>query len=330
MKKHTVFITGVSGYLGTKIVERFLDREDIGEIIGVDIAEPALFRDRITFIRHDVRDDLYPVMSRFDIDWAIHGAFVVSVHHDAKLAEEIDIQGTQNFFFACSRLKIGSVMHISSATACGMHEDNPPFLTEESPLRGNEGFTYGKCKAELELTVVEEYRKANPRVNLAIIRPCFVCGPSFFKNPLGRHLMKRVIMLPRGTLPFQYVHEDDLADSVYFLLKNKKRGAYNIGADGTLTFREMAGMTGGIILSLPLWLIGPLNNLAWFLRLRFITEFPSSTLILVLYPWIVSGEKIRKAGFRYKYNSREAFETFASMVRNYRGRTQGDTKKNSI
>ncbi len=317
----TVFITGISGYLGQKIVEHICNRDDIGEIIGVDIVEPPLFRDRITFIEHDVRDDLYPVMSRFKIDWAIHGAYIVSVLHNKNLAEDIDVNGTKNFLASCGRLKIKSVMHISSATAYGFHEDNPPVLTEESPLRGNDYFTYGKCKADLELGVVEDFRKSNPGIILTIIRPSFVCGPHFYKNPLGRHLMKKVIMLPRQTQPFQYVHEDDLAESVYFLLKNKKRGAYNLGGDGTMTFREMAQRAGGIILPLPVALLKPLNNIAWFLRLKFITEFPSSTLSLVICPWVVSNKKIKDAGFRFRYTTAEAYETFAEQVRNYRGRT---------
>lgn len=72
-EKKNVFIKGVSGFIGQRIVERFSRREDNGEIIGIDIFDPPCYRDRMTLIKHDVRDDL---TSRCHIDWAIHAAFV--------------------------------------------------------------------------------------------------------------------------------------------------------------------------------------------------------------------------------------------------------------
>ena len=319
-KKLTVFITGVSGFIGQKIVERFSEREDIGGIIGVDIVEPPCFRDRITFVKHDVRDDLAPVMSRYGIDWAIHTAFVVSVLHDASLMEDIDINGTRNFLDACGSLNIDHLVHLSSTTAYGAHPDNPPLLTEESPLRGNQDFTYARSKAEIELTLVKRFREKHPKALLAVVRPCFVCGPHFYKNPLGRHLMKKIILLPGDNRPFQYVHENDVADAIYFLLKNNKRGAYNLAGDGTLSFREMARMTRGVPLCLPPAIMNSLNNLAWFLRLSFITEFPSLAMALIRHPWIAGNEKIKGEGYHFRYTSREAFESFAEQVRNYRRR----------
>ena len=316
-RKINVFITGVSGFIGQKIVECFSRHDDIGTIVGIDIVEPPCHRDKIVFVKHDVRDDMSGLMSRNAIDWAIHTAFVVSVLHNQKLMEDIDINGTKNFLKGCEKNSIKHVMQISSTTAYGAHKDNPLLLTEESELRGNEGFTYAKSKSDLELTVIREYREKNKGVYFTVIRPCFVCGPHFYKNPLGRHLMKKIIMLPGDNQPFQFVHEDDVADSIYFLLKNNFRGAYNIAGDGTMSFKEMAKMTRGILLAIPPSIMYPLNNIAWFLRLKCITEFPSLPMNLIRYPWIASNKKIKDTGFKFKYDTKEAYETFAEQVRNY-------------
>lgn len=133
-KKISVFITGVYCFIGQKLIEHICSREDIGTIIGIDIVEPPGFMDKIIFVRHDVRDDMSHVMSRYKIDWAIHAAFVVSVLHNKKIMEDIDINGTKNFLNACEKLKIKHVMQISSTTAYGAHVDNLPLLTEESLL----------------------------------------------------------------------------------------------------------------------------------------------------------------------------------------------------
>ncbi|HSV97611.1 MAG TPA: NAD-dependent epimerase/dehydratase family protein [Spirochaetota bacterium] len=319
-KRFNVFITGVSGFIGQKIIERFSERDDVGKIIGIDVVAPPRLRERITFIEHDVRDDMAPLMSGYKIDWAIHAAFVVSILHDKKLMEDVDINGTVNFLNACAKNKIKHVMHMSSTTAYGAHEDNPPLLGEDAPLRGNEGFIYGMSKAKLELTAVREFFERHPDVCGSIVRPCFVCGPHFYKNTLGRHLMKRIVMLPGDMRPFQFVHEDDVADSMYHLLAKRQRGAFNLAADGTMTFREMLDLTGGTPLPIHPALLYPLNDLAWMLRLSFVTEFPSAPMALIRFPWIASNDKIKNAGYRFKYTTREAFETFAELVLNFKGR----------
>lgn len=320
VEKKNVFITGVSGYIGQRIVERFSSREDVGEIIGIDIFDPPCYRDRMTFIRHDVRDDLTGVMSRFRIDWAVHAAYIISVIHDAALIDDIDLKGTVNFHNVCGKLGIKNVMQVSSTTAYGGHRDNPAWLTEDMPLKGNDDFLYGKNKAALENTVVNEFRERHPETHHTVVRPCFVCGPHFYKNPLGRHLMKKLVMMPWDMKPFQFVHEDDVADSIHFLLSSNLSGAFNLAADGTMTFREMAAMTRGMILPIPPFLMAPAMDLAWKMKLSFLTEFPSAPLALIRFPWLASNQKIRDAGYTFRYTTRETYETFAEQVRNFCGR----------
>jgi UDP-glucose 4-epimerase len=305
-------------------VERFSSREDIGEIIGIDIFDPPCYRNKMTFIKHDVRDDLSFVMSRCRIDWAIHAAYVISVIHDARLIDEIDLKGTVNFHKACGQLGVGNVVQVSSTTAYGGHRDNPAWLTEDMPLRGNDDFLYGKNKAILENTVVKAFREKHPEIHHTVVRPCFVCGPHFYKNPLGRHLMKKIVMLPGDMKPFQFVHEDDVADSIHFLLSNNLDGSFNLAADGTMTFREMASMTRSTILPLPSFFLAPAMDLAWKMNLSFLTEFPGAPLALIRFPWLASNRKIKEAGYTFRYTTREAYETFAEQVRNFysRGRNR--------
>ncbi len=153
-----------------------------------------------------------------------------------------------------------------------------------------------------------------------MIRPCFVCGPHFYKNPLGRHLMKKIVMLPSDMKPFQFVHEDDVADSIYFLLSNNLNGAFNLAGDDTMTFKEMVAMTRGIYLPLPPFLLSPATDLAWKMNLSFLTEFPSGPMALMRYPWLAGNKKIKDAGYTFRYTTKETYETFAEQVRNFFGR----------
>lgn len=314
MAVKTVFITGVSGYFGAKLVSLFESKDNIGTIVGVDVNPPGFSSKKLEFIRHDVRDGMSSLINGRHIDWAIHTAFILPPLHDRDLMEDININGTRNFLAACEEGKVKQILHCSSTTAYGFYEDNPPLLAEDSPLRGNDDFTYSKNKKELEF-ICREFMESHPDICCTIVRPCFVVGTGF-DNPLSRYLQKKIVPLPFHTAPFQFIHEDDLVEIIYRLLSEKKEGVYNLAADGTMTFGEMLTILGNWPLKLPLFIMVPLNSLMWFLRLKWITEFPSPGLNLALYPWIASNEKIKKElNYTFKYTTREAFEDFAGQIK---------------
>jgi UDP-glucose 4-epimerase len=312
MKK--VFITGVSGYFGSRLVSYFDHNDDVNEVIGIDLVPPRQSYQKLKFIHHDIRDDLYAVLAGRNIDWAIHAAFILPPIHDKNLMEDINVNGTINFLNACANAGIPQLMHCSSTTAYGFHADNDIPLTEESPLRGNDDFTYAKNKKELEY-ICRQFKKNNPNIRLTIIRPCFVVGPGF-DNPLSRHLTKKIVLMPARTASFQFVHEDDLIELMHQLLLQANDGVYNIASDGVVTFDEMITMLGNWKLKLPFPVMYVLNNLMWLLRFKFITEFPSPALKMVVYPWAASNEKIKKElNYSFKYSTREAFEDFARYIK---------------
>jgi len=309
-----VFITGVSGYFGSKLVEHFGKKEDVSEIVGIDITPPRRPSAKLMFIRHDVRTDLSPLLKDKDIDWAIHAAYILPPIHETDRMEDININGTKNFLSSCLKAGIPQLLQCSSTTAYGFHPDNDLPLTEESPLRGNDDFTYAKNKHELE-AVCSRFRHDHPEMSLTVIRPCFVAGPGF-DNPLARHLQKKIVMMQAKTAPFQFIHEDDLVEIVYLLLSRKKDGVYNLAADGTMDFKEMMGMLGNFQLKLPYPLLYLMNDIMWHLHVHFITEFPSPALNMTVSSWITCNDKIKRdLGYRFKYTTRQTIDDFARHVK---------------
>ena len=309
-----IFITGVSGYFGSKLVSLFAQKDEVESIAGIDMKPPSYTSEKLEFIQHDVRHDMSPLLLIRGIDCAIHAAYILPPIHNKTLMEDININGTKNFLDSCTGAGVGQLLCCSSTAAYGFHKDNPSLLTEDSPLRGNDDFTYSKNKKELEF-IYKEFKKTHPDVCLTIIRPSFVVGPGF-NNPLARHLKKKIVPLPRDTAPFQFIHEDDLVEIIYQLLSKKKEGAYNLAADGTMTFDEMLHILGNWPLKLPASIVYPLTDLMWFLRIKFMSEFPSPALNMCRYPWIASNEKLKKElNYKFKYTTKEAFEDFARHVK---------------
>ncbi len=309
-----IFITGVSGYIGQKLIVVLAGKPGVKKIVGIDVREPSIKPGNSVFYKRDVREPLADILSEHAVDSIVHLAYVVSPLHDRSLMEDININGAKNILASCRKASVKQIVYTSSATAYGFHPDNDVPLTEDSPLRGNDDFTYSRTKKEIE-GIFSLFVQDNPDFRVAILRPSFVAGP-VFDNPLARHMKKRLVLLPAITQPFQYVHEDDLVDIIYLLLQRRVSGAFNVGADGTITFPEMISLLGNRKLSLPFDIMYALNNLTWWLRLTSVSEFPSPALNMVRYPWIVSSEKLKKTlGYRYRYTTRETFMDFAQTFK---------------
>lgn len=309
-----VLITGASGYLGAFIARFLQDKPDIERIVGIDVRPPARPLDKYVFLRHDVRQPIDRIVAEHAIDSIIHAAYVKEQIHSKVLMEDININGTKNVLAAAARAQVGQVICFSSATVYGFHADNPNPLREDSPLRANPDYVYSKNKQDIE-ALLAVFAAEHPAIKIAVLRPSFVVGKGF-DDPLARHLRHSSVVIPYPTAPLQFVHEDDLVAIVYLMLQRGTAGTFNVGAEGTLTFAEMVDMLGNRKLFVPYWLMYYLNAVAWTLRLRSLSESPSSGLRGVRHPWIVCSEKVRReTGFQYRYNSREAFTDWVKHVK---------------
>ncbi|MBI9085282.1 MAG: NAD-dependent epimerase/dehydratase family protein [Desulfobacterales bacterium] len=309
-----VLITGVSGYIGGKIARELSAHSKVQRLVGIDVRKPPFSAPKLIFARHDVRAPLTDFFKEHAIDSVIHAAYVLPPLHDKALMEEINVAGTQNVLESCRQAGVSRLMYTSSTTAYGFHPDNEIPLTEGSPLRGNDDFTYSKNKKELEF-IFERFIVDYPEISVTVLRPCFVVGPGF-NNPLATHLKKRFVLCPRPSAPMQFVHEDDLVRVMVMCLEKEIHGVYNVAGKGELSLEEMVRIMGGIYCPLPMGLMAPINQVAWALRLKWLTEFPSPALNLMRYSWIASpGKLIVDTGFAYGYDSRAAFQDFADSVK---------------
>lgn len=305
-----ILVTGAAGYIGGRMVEILCQKDWVKTVVGTDINQANQKSSKYQFIKRDIREAMDDIISNNKIDTVVHTAYVLPPIHNKKQMEDINKGGTRNVLDASVKAGVKQILYTSSTTAYGFYPDNDLPLTEDSPLRGNDDFTYAKNKKEIE-RIMQGFISEHPDITVTIVRPCFVVGPGF-KNPMAEHLKKKFVMLPSKTLPWQFVHEDDLINVMALLLEKRIGGEFNVTGEGTITFPEMVKTLGNTRVPLPWWLLYPLNNLSWFLRLSFITKFPSPAMRMMINPWIASNEKlIRQTSYKFIFNSRQAFESFA-------------------
>lgn len=301
-------VTGGSGYIGSRLVERLLRREDTERIVIADVRPPSVYRPGVEYQRLDVRDGerARQILEREKADVLLHLAFVLNPIHDEKAMYDVDVNGCQRVLEAAAAAGTEHVLVTSSTTAYGAFADNPVPLTEEHPVRGVPTFEYARDKAESD-RLCQLWALQHPDRTMTIVRPCIVFGPNV-DNYIVRLWLKQPFLADFGgpDVPVQYVHEDDLVEAMAGLLEGRHGGAYNITGDGTMTFREGAELLGRKVLRVPERPYRRFAELMWKLRLA---ETPAGNIEFVIHPWVASNDKVKGTlGWEPRYSSRETFE----------------------
>ena len=301
-------VTGGSGYIGTRLVDRLAERDETERVVIADIRPPASFRPKVSYERLDVRDaaGARVLLERERPDALVHLAFVLNPMHDENTMYEIDVGGTHNILEAASAAGTEQVLVTSSGTAYGAFPDNPVPIAEDWPVRGVPDFEYARDKSECD-RLCQLWALRHPDRVMTIVRPCIVFGPNV-DNYIVRAWMKQPFFADFG-LPdqqVQYVHEDDVGQALIRLLDGRHEGAFNLAGDGTMTWRECSEMIGMPVRRVPRRLYWMFGELMWRLRL---SETPPGNLHFIIHPWVVSTEKLKETtGWSPKYTTRETFE----------------------
>jgi len=309
-----VAITGASGYLGSRLIERLEGCETVSYILATDIRPPGVpYGERTDFVRLDVTEPFPTLLAQHDIDAVIHLAYVLNPGRRRDEARRVNVLGTEHLVEACRNSAVAHVVYLSSTSVYGAYSDNPEFLTEEDPVRPLPGFQYSEDKvaAERQLTA---YADSSSSASVTILRGCPVMGPradNFIANAFYKPVLPRI---GDADPPMQFTHEDDLMDVIVKCLEGRAAGIYNVAGDGTIRWTQMAAVMGRRMLSLPPMTWRSLTSLAWNLGLQ--SDSPACGLDFIRYRWTASSDKLkRELGVSLDYTSREAWESFASQPR---------------
>jgi nucleoside-diphosphate-sugar epimerase len=161
------------------------------------------------------------------------------------------------------------ICYASSVAAYGFHEDNPNWLHEEVPPRGSEAHFYSAQKAEVEGVLGEVLLKTE-RTKAWVFRPCIVAGPKaqtlMEEIPYVRvsqampDAVRRLLsgmpvlrpVIPDPGVPFQLVHEDDVAQAFVAGVQGRgEPGPYNLAGNGKLTMSDLADALGWYTIPIP-------------------------------------------------------------------------------
>src|SRR2546421_5477461 len=262
-------VTGGAGYIGTRLVEELVERDDTERVVIADVRPPRSFRPKSEYRRLDVRDAgaVRQVLERERPDALAHLAFILNPMHDEDAMYEIDVGGTHNVLEAASAAGTKQVLVTSSAVAYGAFPDNPVPIEEDWHVRGVPDFEYARDKAESD-RLCQLWALQHPDRTMTIVRPCIVFGPNV-DNFIVRLWSKAPFLTDMGTMDqvTQFVHEDDLVEALEALLLGGHGGAFNVAGDGLMTFRDCAEITGLKVRKMPIGVARRMAPTMWKLHM---------------------------------------------------------------
>jgi nucleoside-diphosphate-sugar epimerase len=268
-----VAVTGATGNIGTTVVERLVDREDVSGVVGIARRAPADGVEGVRYETADVAvDDLTATLRGCDV--LVHCAWLFQPTRDPATTWAANAVGSGKVFDAAVRAGVGAIVHASSV---GAYAPAPGrFVDEGWPTDGASTAAYAREKAYVEriLDAVE----ARDVVRVVRMRPAFVlqrraatsqrrifAGP-FVPGSVLRPGRLPVLPLPAG-LAIQAVHAQDVAAAFVAAATGEASGAFNVAADDTLDAGAVAEALGSRALRVPDRLARAATSLAWHARL---------------------------------------------------------------
>jgi UDP-glucose 4-epimerase len=313
---HRVLVTGAAGYLGSTLVQSLAGRAardgDPACIVASDVREvPAESRlDGVEYVALDVRaPGLAEVLAEHRIDTVVHLAAIVTPgpRSNRDLEYSVDVLGTRNVLEACVAGGTRRIVVTSSGAAYGYHADNPEWLTEDHPVRGNEAFAYSHHKRLVE-EMLSEYRSAHPSLEQVVFRVGTILGETTRNQITALFERPRLIAIRGSKSPFVFVWDRDVAGAIEHAIFGGPPGIYNVAGDGALSIQEIAVRLGKRCITLPPGLLRAALAILHPLKL---SQYGPEQVDFLRYRPVLDNRRLKEVfGYRPQLTSAEVFELF--------------------
>lgn len=303
-----VLITGGRGFLGSHVAGALAARADVDLVVVADL-RPGTVRAGILDVVLNVTDAdaIAPVLREHRIDTVVHLAAIVNPGEDVALEYRVDVTGSANVLTACVETGVRRIVVSSSGAAYGYHPDNPDWIDENQPLRGNDTFPYSHHKRLVE-EMLAAYRSSHPALEQVIFRIGTILGPGVQNQITALWDARRILRIAGSDSPFVFVWVDDVAAAMVRAATDGPAGIFNVVGDGRMTVAEIAARLGKPLLTLPAWMLSIALRVGRMLRLT--PHGPEKVPFLRYRPVLSNGRLKAEFGFVPLHTSREAFEEY--------------------
>jgi len=245
-------VTGGSGYFGSLLVRRLVERGDEVRILDLHDADdrPA----EVGFVEGDIRRREVVDLATDDVEVIYHNVAQVPLARNEGLLRTVNVDGTRTLLESAATSGVRKVVHTSSSAVFGVPVSNPVMPTDvPRPAE-----VYGHAKLAAEWACLEAVARG---ADVSIVRPRTILGHG--RLGIFGILFDWIadgadpVVLGRGDNRYQFVHADDLATACILEASLPGHTILNVGATEFATMREtLTGLcahadTGAVVRTLP-------------------------------------------------------------------------------
>jgi len=316
----SVFITGAGGYIGSLTVAALADnRRDVRRIVAGDVREVPEGRRLagVQYVTADIRDTgLSKLFLEHQVNTVVHLAAVVNPGKkpDPSFLHAVEVEGTRNVLEACLSAGVRKFIYTSSGAAYGYYSDNPEWLKEDDPIRGNAEFPYSNHKRQVEEMLVA-YRQAHPELKQLIFRCCTILGATA-KNQITDLFDRKIVLGLAGCeIPFVLIWDMDVVGVILKgIQEDDSAGVYNVAGDGTLTMKQMAHIMDKPYLAVPPGLV---KGALWLMKKLGVTQYGPEQVNFLRYRPVLSNRRLKEVfGYVPRKTTHEVFQFFLECRKN--------------
>ncbi|HMN64307.1 MAG: SDR family oxidoreductase [Burkholderiaceae bacterium] len=301
-----VFVTGAGGYLGSQLVAALGSAS--ADVVAADVRDcpPEHRVPGVRYLTADVRSPELAAQMR-GCDVVVHLASIVTPGRDSTREFEysVDVLGTRNVLEACVAAGVKKIVVSSSGAAYGYHADNPAWITEDQPVRGNEEFAYS-CHKRLVEEMLGRYRAEHPELLQVVFRIGTILGETTRNQITDLFEKPRLIAIRGSDSPFVFVWDQDVVGAILHAIRSDRTGVYNLAGDGAMTIQQIAERLGKRCVTLPASLLGA--ALAVLKRLGLTRYGPEQVRFLRYRPVLDNTRLKRDFGYLPRLSSAQTFD----------------------
>jgi UDP-glucose 4-epimerase len=269
----------------------------------------------VDYVPADVRSpEMTQVLRNFSIDTVVHLASIVTPgkRSDRAFEYSVDVLGTENVLRACAETGVRRIVVSSSGAAYGYHADNPRWLSEDCPLRGNEAFAYAHHKRLVE-EMLARWRVERPELEQVVFRIGTILGATVRNQITDLFEKPRLIAVRGSDSPFVFVWDQDVVECLLIAVSSPTTGVFNLAGDGVLTIEQIAARLGKRRLVLP---AGLLQGALRVLKALGLTQYGPEQVDFLRYRPVLDNARLKSVfGFVPKLTSEQVFDLYLQARR---------------
>jgi nucleoside-diphosphate-sugar epimerase len=306
----SVAVTGAASPLGEAVTAALVAADGIGRVIAVDDR-----RGRVDGVTWRLGDVASPAVAD-----QLRGANVV-VHLAAPTDLAAALQDTQRRERAVRTVQavttasaaVGArrLLAVTSAMVFGATADNAVPLPDDADVAAEADSGVVGDLLEIE-RILARTPRVHPGLAVTVLRPSALIGPDI-DTVITRHFeAPRLLKVRESENAWQFCHFDDVASAIVTALTQELDGALTVGCDGVLDQDRLERLTGMRRIELPAALA---LGTAQRLHRVGVLPTPASDLAFVVYPWAVSSERLRAAGWAAAYDNETCLGLLLEQIR---------------